>query len=166
MSLSDLINEGNLGLIRAAHKFDETKGIKFISYAVWIRWPSCRRSRSSRDRACAAQSGGTLHRIGKRATALLQELGRSHARRDCRRHGHHRERGGQDHVHLPVHLCSTRRSRLARTNRWTTCRTRAPHAEDQTFDKALTEAIEESLGSLKERGESCVSISASTDPIR
>jgi RNA polymerase primary sigma factor len=38
VSLSDLINEGNLGLIRAAHKFDETKGIKFISYAAfWIR---------------------------------------------------------------------------------------------------------------------------------
>jgi RNA polymerase primary sigma factor len=35
MSLSDLINEGNLGLIRAAQKFDESKGFKFISYAVW-----------------------------------------------------------------------------------------------------------------------------------
>jgi RNA polymerase primary sigma factor len=78
VSLSDLINEGNLGLIRAAHKFDETKGIKFISYAVWWIRQAILQALAEQSRIVRVplNRAGALHRIGRRANALLQELGR------------------------------------------------------------------------------------------
>ena len=76
--LPDLINEGNLGLIRAARKFDETRGIKFISYAVWWIRQAILQALAEQSRIVRVplNRAGVLHRIAKRKAMLVQELGR------------------------------------------------------------------------------------------
>ena len=76
--LSDLINEGNLGLIKAARKFDETRGIKFISYAVWWIRQAILQALAEQSRIVRVplNRAGLLHRIAKRKAMLVQELGR------------------------------------------------------------------------------------------
>jgi RNA polymerase primary sigma factor len=78
LSLEDLINEGNLGLIKAAHRFDEERGFKFISYAVWwIRQAMLQAlAEHSRIVRLPLNRAGTLYRIGKASRQLDQELGR------------------------------------------------------------------------------------------
>ena len=78
VSLADLINEGNIGLMRAAQKFDETKGIKFISYAVWWIRQAILQALAEQSRIVRVplSRAGTMHRIGKRSSTLTQELGR------------------------------------------------------------------------------------------
>lgn len=78
LSLEDLINEGNLGLIKAAHRFDEKRGYKFISYAVWwIRQAMLQAlAEHSRIVRLPLNRAGTLYRIGKVSRQLDQKLGR------------------------------------------------------------------------------------------
>ena len=76
--LGDLINEGNVGLIRAAHRFDETKGIKFISYAVWWIRQAILQALAEQSRVVRIplNRAGQVHRVARRSAALRQELGR------------------------------------------------------------------------------------------
>ncbi|MCQ2284687.1 MAG: RNA polymerase sigma factor RpoD/SigA [Bacteroidales bacterium] len=78
ITLSDLINEGNLGLIKAAHRFDETRGFKFISFAVWwIRQAILQAiAEQSRIVRLPMNKVGTISKISKTISALEQELQR------------------------------------------------------------------------------------------
>ena len=75
LSLPDLINEGNLGLIRAAQKFDETRGFKFISYAVgWIRQSILQAlAEQSRIVRLPLNQVGSLNKITKEMSRFEQE---------------------------------------------------------------------------------------------
>lgn len=79
LSLEDLINDGNLGLIKAAHRFDEKRGYKFISYAVWWIRQAMLQSLAEHSRIVRLplNRAGTLYRIGKVSRQLDQELGRT-----------------------------------------------------------------------------------------
>src|ERR1017187_4934785 len=156
VSLSDLINEGNLGLIRAAHKFDETKGIKFISYAVWWIRQAILQALAEQSRIVRVplNRAGTLHRIGKRASALLQELGREATHAEIANGTDLTEEevaktmaSSQIHLSLDAPMTPGEDNWLLDYLPDTTNQT----PDEETFDKALTESIQLALAGLKER---------------
>jgi len=156
VALADLINEGNLGLIRAAHKFDETKGIKFISYAVWWIRQAILQALAEQSRIVRVplNRAGTLHRIGKRASTLLQELGREPTHEEIAEGMDITEEEvaktmsiSQTHLSLDAPLTPGEDNRLLDY----LADTVNPTPDEQTFEKALTETVEEALAGLKER---------------
>src|SRR5688572_31206316 len=156
VALGDLINEGNLGLIRAAHKFDETKGIKFISYAVWWIRQAILQALAEQSRIVRVplNRAGALHRIGKRSSTLLQELGREPTVEELADELDLSEEEvqrtlaiSQTHLSLDAPLTPGEDNRLLDylADQF------AAGPDDETYERALTNTIEEALGTLKER---------------
>ncbi len=156
VALGDLINEGNLGLIRAGQKFDETKGIKFISYAVWWIRQAILQALAEQSRIVRVplNRAGALHRIGKRTSALLQELGREptpeEIAEDLDISEEEVERTlalSQAHLSLDAPLAPGEDSRLLDylPDQF------SPAPDDETYERALSVTIEEALSTLKER---------------
>jgi len=154
--LSDLINEGNMGLIRAAHKFDETKGIKFISYAVWWIRQAILQALAEQSRIVRVplNRAGALHRIGKRKSLLLQELGREptvdEIAKDMDLSHEEVERTlaiSRSHLSLDAPVVAGEDNRLLDylPDQY------APGPDEETFENALTETVETALASLKDR---------------
>jgi RNA polymerase primary sigma factor len=154
--LSDLINEGNLGLIRAAHKFDETKGIKFISYAVWWIRQAVLQALAEQSRIVRVplNRAGALYRIGRQTSTLLQELGREPTVEEIAEDLHISEEEvqktlsiSQSHLSLdaPVRLGEDSRLLDYLPDQF------SPGPEDEAFAHALRQTIEDALATLKHR---------------
>ena len=156
VALGDLINEGNLGLIRAAHKFDETKGIKFISYAVWWIRQAILQALAEQSRIVRVplNRAGALHRIGKRSSTMYQELGREPTvdeiadELDISQEEVERTLAiSQTHLSLDAPLTPGEDNRLLDylPDQF------SAGPDDETYERALCNTIDEALNTLKER---------------
>ena len=154
--LSDLINEGNVGLIRAAHRFDESRGIKFISYAVWWIRQAILQALAEQSRIVRVplNRAGALHRIGRRSSALLQELGREPTVQELAHDMDVTEEEvsstlaiSQSYLSLDAPVGQGEDNRLLDylPDQFT------PDPEDGAYEQALRETVDGALATLKER---------------
>jgi RNA polymerase primary sigma factor len=163
LPLSDLINEGNLGLIRAAKRFDEKKNFKFISYAVWWIRQAILQSLAEQSRIIRLPLNrvGTIHKIAKMQVKLEQKYRRSPnveeiARELCLDESDVREtlKIGNTHMSLDAPLQQGMDSKLIDVLH----DDNQERPDDGAMDISLREEIEKTLDTLSERGKEVVKL--------
>jgi RNA polymerase primary sigma factor len=156
MPMGDLINEGNLGLIRAAHRFDGSMNFKFISYAVWWVRQGILTALAEQSRVMNISAGkvNIMHRIGKVSRKLEQSLGRQPTPGDVAEYMQMPEKEIIECLQLAGHPVSLN-SHAGKEDdaNLETCipDTEAPSADDAALKAILSRNMEGLLGTLDER---------------
>jgi RNA polymerase primary sigma factor len=164
LSLEDLINDGNVGLIKAAHRFDEERGYKFISYAVWWIRQAMLQSLAEHSRIVRLplNRAGTLYRIGKASRQLDQELGRSPSAQEIAKRLQISEEEVQDTMHIAnTHVSlddpySNDQDDNALVDYLMDENAQMP--DDETFERALSDDMEKALDTLADREKKILSM--------
>jgi len=163
LPLSDLINEGNLGLIRAAKRFDEKKNFKFISYAVWWIRQAILQALAEQSRIIKLPLNrvGTIHKIGKTQSRLEQKYRRAPNVEEIARElsldeNEVREtiKIGNTHMSLDAPLQHGEDSKLIDVLRDDS----QEQPDDGILDISLQEEIEKTLDTLSEREKEVVKL--------
>ncbi len=156
LTLPDLINEGNLGLIKAAARFDEKRGFKFISYAVWwIRQGILQAiAEQSRIVRLPLNQVGSLNKIGRVFSQLEQEYEREPTQQEIAENSElpldkiiDAMRMPGRHVSMDAPFANGEESTLLDVLE----NSESPHADVHLMSESLKKEIERSLGTLLER---------------
>jgi RNA polymerase primary sigma factor len=164
LSLEDLINDGNLGLIKAAHRFDEKRGFKFISYAVWWIRQAMLQSLAEHSRIVRLplNRAGTLYKIGKASRQLDQELGRTPNAMEIAKRLKISESEVKDTMHIAnTHVSlddpySSDQDDNALVDYLMDENAEMP--DERAYDHALSEDMEKALNTLSEREQTILSL--------
>jgi RNA polymerase primary sigma factor len=156
VALADLINEGNIGLMRAAQKFDETRGIKFISYAVWWIRQAVLQAVAEQGQVVRVPLArtGKANRIGRRSAELSQQLGREPSSRELaaelevsEEELSHALAIAQGSLSLDAPASAGRGGPLLET----LVDGASPLPDDAVYDQALRHGVQRAVGILSER---------------